>query len=371
MRILFISHSYPPVWGGVESQNYNLAEHLKKIADVKVIANGRGKKWLPFFLPAIYLRMLYLMGRYDVCLLGNGVLAPLGEGAKIFHRRKKFFCVVHGLDVTFAGKKGFLSKIYRNVNIVSLKKLDRLIMVGNTTIEEAVKIGIDSEKCVFIPNGVNTDTPARNYNRKEISKILGVDINDKKIIFRLGRFVPHKGTSWFIGNVMPKLPSNVIMVAAGARVGKNTAGDKDDFLDCETAVRKNNLESRVWLIPSIPEEQKIILLNSVDIVVSPNIKIKGSMEGFGINVIEAGACGRVVVASDLEGLKDAIKDGENGFLVESGNADAYVSKISELLADDDFRKVFGEKARQYAVEHYSWDKIAKRYLEEIQKVVEK
>ena len=371
MRILFISHSYPPIWGGVESQNYNLAEHLKKIADVKVIANGWGKKWLPFFLPATYLRMLYLMSCYDVCLLGNGVLAPLGEGAKIFHRRKKFFCVVHGLDVTFAGKKRFLSKIYKNVNIVSLKKLDKLIMVGNATIEEAVKIGINSEKCAFIPNGVNTDAPARNYKREEISKILGVDIKDKKIIFRLGRFVPHKGTSWFIRNVMPKLPENVIMIAAGSRVGKNTAGDKDDFLDCETAVRENNLENRVWLIPSIPEEQKIVLLNTVDIVVSPNIRIEGSMEGFGINVIEAGACGRVVVASNLEGLKDAIKDGGNGFLVESGNVGAYVSRISELLADDDFRKVFGEKARQYAIENYSWEKIARRYLDEIKKVSER
>src|SRR4030042_5022262 len=230
VKILFVSHSYPPGRGGVESQNYNLAESLKKIAKVKVIANRKGKAWLPLFLPVAFVRMLFLMSWYDACLLGNGVLAPLGEGAKIFHRRKKFFCVVHGLDVTFANKKGFLSKVYKNVNIVSLKKLDKLLMVGNATIEEAVNIGINSEKCAFIPNGVNTDAPARNYKREEISKILGVDIKDKKIIFRLGRFVPHKGTSWFIRNVMPKLPENVIMIAAGSRVGKNTAGDKDDFL---------------------------------------------------------------------------------------------------------------------------------------------
>ena len=61
MKILFVSHSYPPVWGGVESQNYNLAENLKKIADVKVIANGKGKKYLPIFLPMALLKMLFLM----------------------------------------------------------------------------------------------------------------------------------------------------------------------------------------------------------------------------------------------------------------------------------------------------------------------
>lgn len=48
------------------------------------------------------------------------------------------------------------------------------------------------------------------------------------------------------------------------------------------------------------------LYNTADIVVSPNIRIPGSMEGFGINAIEAGACSRAVIASDLDGLKDAV-----------------------------------------------------------------
>src|SRR4030042_2354499 len=198
MKILFVSHSYPPIWGGVESQNFNLAENLKKFANVKIIANGKGKKYLPIFLPLTFLRVLFLMIWYDACILGNGVLAPLGEGAKIFHRSKKFFCIVHGLDVTFANKKGILSKIYKNVNIVSLKRLNKLIMVGNATIEEAVKSGIRREKCVFIPNGINPDEFGEFHEREELKKVLAEDTDDKKIIFRLARFVPHKGTSWFI-----------------------------------------------------------------------------------------------------------------------------------------------------------------------------
>lgn len=364
MKILFISHSYPPTWGGVESQNYNLAENLKKIAEVKVIANGKGKKYLPIFLPLTYLRMLFLMFRYDACLLGNGVLAPLGEGVKIFHRSKKFFCIVHGLDITFANKKGILSKIYKSVNVVSLKKLDKLLMVGNATIEEAVKAGIRREHCVFVPNGIDPDEFVGKHSREEMAKVLDADIAGKKVIFRLGRFVPHKGTSWFVARVMPNLAENVILVAAGGRVGKNTAGDKDDFLVCEKIIKEKKLERRVWLFPNISEENKKILLGAADLVISPNIKVPGTMEGFGINVIEASACERAVVASALEGLKDAIKDGENGFLVESGNADAWIQKINELLLlSDEARKKFGEKARKYTIEHFSWDKIAKKYLD--------
>ena len=369
MKILFVSHSYPPIWGGVESQNFNLAENLKKVAEVKVIANGKGKIYLPIFLPLTYLRMLFLMFRYDACILGNGVLAPLGEGAKIFHPRKKFLCVVHGLDITFANKKGFLSKIYKSINVPSLKKLDKLLMVGNTTIEEAVKAGIRREQCAFIPNGINPDEFVEKYSREEMAKVLDVDITGKKVIFRLGRFVPHKGTSWFVENVMPNLPENVILVAAGGRVGKHAAGDKDDFLICEKAIKEKNLANRVRLFPNITEKQKKILLGAADLVISPNVKVSGTMEGFGINVIEASACGRVVVASALEGLKDAIKNGENGFLVESGSADAWIQKINELLLlSDETRKEFGEKARKYTIENFSWDKIARKYLEEMEKV---
>ncbi len=367
MKILLVSHSYPPTWGGVESQNFNLARNLKKMAEVRVIANGKGKKWLPVFLPVAFFRMLFLMFRYDACLLGNGVLAPLGEGVKIFHRNKKFFCVVHGLDVTFARKKGLLSRVYKSVNIPALKKMNRLFVVGTATTEEAVREGIPREKCLFIPNGVEIEGLCQKIDRDEVARILNADISGKKIIFRLGRFVPHKGTSWFIENVMPKLPEAVIFVAAGARVGKKTAGDRDDFTNCQKAIDKHDLRGRVWLLPSISEQDKKVLLNSADLVVSPNIKIEGTMEGFGINVLEAGICGRVVVASGIEGLRDAVTDGENGILLESGNADAWAGKIADLLEKDQFRIEFGKKAKRFVTERYGWDKIARAYLDAIKK----
>jgi len=371
MKILFISHTYPPIMGGVESQNYNLAESLKKIAEVKIFSNGKGKIWLPIFLPVVFLKALFSMKNFDACLLGNGVLAPIGSALKIFHSKKRFFSVVHGLDITFANKKGFLSKVYKNINIPALKKLDKLFMVGNPTVEEAIKIGIDQEKCTVIHNGVNVFDFKENHSREELEKIFGEDITGKKIILRLGRFVPHKGTDWFIKNVMPKMEEDICMIATGYRVSKNTAGDQDNFSECEKAIKENNLENRVKLLPNLSQSDLKILLNTCDLVVSPNIKTPGTMEGFGINVIEAGGCERVVLASNLEGLQDAIKDGENGFLLPSGDANAWAEKIKEVLSDDNFRKEFGAKAKRFVEENYSWEKISAKYLEEIKKLVNK
>jgi phosphatidylinositol alpha-1,6-mannosyltransferase len=372
MKILFISHSYPPLVGGVENQNFNLAEGLSRIATVKIIANGHGKWWLPVFVPITFLRAFFLMTTCDACLLGNGVLSPLAVALKFFHPKKKFFCVVHGLDITFANKDGLLSRIYRSINIPSLAKLDKLFMVGNFTIEEATKIGIPQKKCVFIPNGVPIENLKKEFAREDLSTLWGANTKDKKVIFRLGRFVPHKGTAWFIEHIMPRLPEDVIMIATGHRVSKNTAGDSDNFEVCQKAIQENNLGARVKLMPDLPQDDLEVLLNTVDLVVSPNITHPGSMEGFGINAVEAGACERIVIASNLEGLADAIKDGKNGFLVESENTEQWVKKITAIFsAGEDFSKSFGRMAGEFVKENFTWEKISKRYLEEMKKVIDK
>jgi phosphatidylinositol alpha-1,6-mannosyltransferase len=368
MKILFISHSYPPIIGGIENQNFQLVEALKKENTVKLIKNTRGKIWLPFFAIKSLIQGLFLMRKMDVCLLGSGVMAPVGFIIKILYPKKKVFCITHALDIIFANKKGLLPKIYKSINIPSLMKMDKLFMVGNATVEEAVKAGIDRKKCKFIPNGINKNELKAKHTRQELSKIFGKNIENKKVILRLGRFVPHKGTSWFIDKIMPELPEKVVLIAAGGRVARNTAGDKDDFINSEKAIIKNKLEDRVRLCPAIPQTDLKILLNTVDLVVAPNIKINGSMEGFGINVIEAGVCERMVLASDIEGLVDAIKDGKNGKLVEAENVTAWIKEVKKVINwKKETLEKRGKEAGKYVEKNYSWNKIAQEYTQEMKK----
>jgi phosphatidylinositol alpha-1,6-mannosyltransferase len=301
-KLLFISHSFPPLVGGIENQNRDLARGLGKLIDVKIIANGKGKYFLPVFAPYAFFKALFLMKKYDACLFGSGVVAPLGFFLKIFHRNKKFFSVIHALDIIYANKKGFLPAIYKHSNIPFIKKMDKLFMVGNASIEEAVKLGFKREKCTFIPNGIYINNIREKHERSELAKLLDMNLEEKTVLLRHSRFVPHKGTSWFIKNIMPKLPENIVLVASGNRVHKNTVGDPDDFPACEKAVKENGLENRIKLLPSISWDHVKILMNTVDILISPNIKNPGSMEGFGINVVEGQACGRVTIGSNMEGI---------------------------------------------------------------------
>ena len=173
---------------------------------------------------------------------------------------------------------------------------------------------------------------------------------------------------WFIENVVPPLPQEYIFVAAGATASFSSAGDQNVFTVAQSIVKKHNLKNRVWLLTNISWQNMKILYNTADLVVSPTIPIKGSLEGFGINTLEAAGGGRIVLASDLEGLKDSIKDGVSGFLVPPKDALAWRTKIMEVLSDQFDRVQFGEKAQYYTTQNFQWDKIAKKYLHAIEKV---
>ncbi|EKE16302.1 MAG: Glycosyl transferase, group 1 family [uncultured bacterium] len=355
MKILFISRAYPPIVGGIENQNYELSIWLNEYLDVETIANKKGKKFLPFFLPFVSVLAVLEMRNYDALLLGDGVLGSVGWLVKLFYRKKPVICVIHGLDLTY--KMGLYQKLWVGF---FLKKIDRFIAVGNETARTALEKGFPKEKIVFIPNGVDTEKLIGNYSRKDLRDILKIDLEGKKVILTSGRLAKRKGSAWFVENVMPKLPENIIYIIAG---------DGPDKENIQKAIEKNNLFSRVKMLGYVSDEIRNVLMNTCDIFIQPNIKIEGDMEGFGISVIEAASCKLPVVASKIEGLQDAIKDGENGFLVEPYNVNGYVEKITGLLADEKFRKDFGEKSRQYVIKNYKWDFIASKYADEIKKQI--
>lgn len=357
MKILFISRAYPPVIGGIENQNYALSVWLNKVAPTDTIANHYGKKFLPIFLPLATLRALWCISHYDVLLLGDGVLGIVGRIVKFFFPKKTVVCVIHGLDITYK------NALYQVVWVkFCLSKLDGLIAVGNETIHQAVIRGIPKEKLVFVPNGVNTEAHHKSHAREELEKLLGLSLINKHVLLTSGRLAKRKGVAWFIRNVIPKLPDNVLYVVAGDGV------DKQNILQ---AVQETNSSDRVKLLGYVSDETRDILFNTCDIFIQPNIKIPGDMEGFGISVIEASSCGIPVIVSNLEGLKDAIHQNENGLLVEPENAEAFKEAIMNLLSNEEERKALGKRARMYTKDHFEWDAIARLYVIVIESFVKK
>lgn len=179
---------------------------------------------------------------------------------------------------------------------------------------------------MVIPCGVNPEefrvknqNKVRKNTRVLLSKQLSLNLEDKKILLTVGRLVKRKGHQWFIANVIPKLPKDTIYLIAG---------DGEEKENIAQTITKLGLEKRVFLLGRISDELKKDLYNSSDLFIIPNINIKGDMEGLGIVAIEAGSAGLEAIASNTEGIRDAIVNGKTGWLVETGNSKDFIDKIN-------------------------------------------
>ena len=91
-------------------------------------------------------------------------------------------------------------------------------------------------------------------------------------------------------------------------------------------------------------------LSEIDIFCAPSI-----LESFGVAVIEASACGIPVVASNVGGLPEVVRDNETGFLVEPKNPMKIAEKLYKLVIDEELRKEMGNKGRDFVKRYYDWD----------------
>jgi glycosyltransferase involved in cell wall biosynthesis len=99
------------------------------------------------------------------------------------------------------------------------------------------------------------------------------------------------------------------------------------------------------------------LYSIMDVVAVPSL-----FEGFGLTAAEAMAAGRPVIASDVDGLKEVIKDGVTGYLVPIGNSNVMAKRLVELLFNPSKAQAMGEAGRQRVKQHFSLERFAEATL---------
>ncbi len=345
MKTLFITRKYPPIVGGMENYSYNLIKYFKKLErDTYFIVNAKGNKYLPLFLPKAYFEALSLIKKNKITHVHicDALMAPLGNRIK----RKtavKTSITVHGLDITY--NKGWYQKYIPRY----VAKFDNIICISNNTKKECIKRGIPENKISIIPNGVNPDEFYINKPKKELrnklAKKLTLDLGNKKILFTSGRLVKRKGVEWFVNNVMPNLSNNYIYLVSG---------DGPEKENIKKAINENNLNDRVFLLGKTDFEILKLLYNTSDLFIMPNISVEGNIEGFGIVAIEAGSCGLSVIASNIEGIKDAVINGKTGWLVKEKDSKGFIKIIKGKNIDRD-------KVRKEVIKNFDWKTVTEEY----------
>ncbi len=137
-------------------------------------------------------------------------------------------------------------------------------------------------------------------------------------------------------------------------------GDGDDKPRLENIAKQLGVSNAVRFTGFVGEEEKVRLLQEVWFVVNTSSK-----EGWGLTVIEANACGTTVLASDVPGLRDAVKNDETGLLYEYGNIKQLEEKILLLLRDGALRQRLESSAMTWA-KTFDWNIVAKKTIELLQ-----
>lgn len=249
-----------------------------------------------------------------------------------------------------AQKRRRFSAVYQQV--------DALICHTKTSREQLVKeFGVDSSKIWHIPHGPLSAAEQSCDGDSGSSAIRAEDVtgvgDHAPSVVLFGVLRPYKGYD-FLLRTWPQVQNElenarlVIVGSANNHVRK----------EIESLVREEEIDqsvSRTYRYVSDAELQAVI--EAADILVYPYRDITQS--GALFTGMEAG---KAIVATDVGGLGETIRDGETGYLVDFGNREKLATALIELLSDSEHRRHLGESVREDLRTRLSWTEIAQQTL---------
>lgn len=222
--------------------------------------------------------------------------------------------------VTFAAE-ALVPRVYRGLPVIA---------VSPSTADELVHGGMRRSDVHVIPNGLDHARYRPGTAPRAVAPT----------VLALGRVEPYKRTELIV-DAVAALPG-VRLVVAGSGTGMTAVVAR---------VAAHGVADRVELRGFVGEDEKLRLLQTAHVLASASEK-----EGWGLTVLEAAACGTPSVTSDVPGLRDAVRDGETGVLVPSGDVPAMAIALRRVLDDVALRERLGAAALRWAG-RFTWDAV--------------
>jgi len=143
------------------------------------------------------------------------------------------------------------------------------------------------------------------------------------------------------------------------------AGSGKDRLLVEKKIRKLDLSPQVKLIGRISGKEKIDYLRKCLFCVMPS-----RYEGWPVVAIEASACAKPVIGTNIDGFMNAVFDNETGLLAQLEDVSSFAFNMERLINDSSLRRRLGTNAREWA-KRFTWDIITKKQREIYEKIIKK
>lgn len=306
--------------------------------EVHVVDTPRGLSPLAVARAILRTYRLLRRERFDIIHTHGSVIGLIGRVAAWLARTPIVAHQVHGFHHHDAMRPGQRA-IYIWVEKVLALLADRLVFQNQADVDECLRRGIaPRRKLALVGNGIQFGAFAPGPE----------PANDPPIILCVARFEPVKNHGLL-------LEAARLLAEQGVAFRLLLVGDGELRGQYEGWVREHGLAERVEFLGY--RDDVPALTAAAEVCVLPSLK-----EGLPRAIIEAAACARPMVATNVVGNRDTIIDGVTGFLVPLDDAAAMAGRLAMLLADAGLRRRIGQAALAHARQHFDERAVTERII---------
>lgn len=248
--------------------------------------------------------------------------------------------------------KLYFKKLSRRIEKWVFQNADQVVVVSEALKDYLAKMGVEPDKIHSMQNGINCKKFNQNYTHAcELIK-RKLKLENKTVVGFIGSLRKWHGVDLLI-EVIPQLVKkyeNVHFLIVG------TGELENEF---KSHMKKKGCENFVTFTGRLHHGDIPKYIQVMDIPLMPNSNFYGSP----MKIFEYMALGKPVVAPRLKPIQEVIEEGENGILVEPGDASSLENAIIELLKDENKRLYFGENNRRKVFAEYTWEKNAENIIQ--------
>jgi len=363
LKVLQVNKLYYPWIGGVEKVVQQISEGLAGKADVTVLAcspRGKGSAGLLngvkvilagslgiFFSMPVSLSFPFLFKKEsrNADILHFHMPFPLADICCLFFRPKGRIFIWWHSDII---KQRALMLFYRPVMRAFLRMATKIIVATDHHITSSKYLSDFKEKCVVVPFGV--DLARYQADNKTLLEAAGIKTRyQKPLVLFVGRLVYYKGIEYLV-EAMKEVDA-ILLIAGDGPLKERLAG----------IAAKSGISHKVEFLGRPDDSMLLNYYHACDMLAFPSVE---NSEAFGLVQIEAMACGKPVVSTNLPtGAGSVNVNGETGFVVPAKDRQALSAAINELVNSETLRLKMGEAAKLRVKKMYSHDKMISKVCE--------
>jgi phosphatidylinositol alpha-1,6-mannosyltransferase len=259
-----------------------------------------------------------------------------------------YVCYVHGEEVNYATASRELRWLARRVLNSAQFIVINSVNTGRLLKEEWQ---VPAEQLRLLYPGVDTELFVPAERDEDVRAHLGW--GQRPTILTVGRLQKRKGHDQMI-LALPAIKKAIPEVLY-AIVGD---GEEREFL--QSMVAQEGLGANVQFLGEVNDAALVRCYQQCDLFVLPNRQVDKDIEGFGMVLVEAQACGKPVVAGASGGTAETMQIPQTGLVVNCDGPQPLAALVTELLADPERLTRMGTAARQWVVERFDWTALSRQ-----------